>query len=63
MKKHFRCTYVYTETKRKEEVGKESGLFWPYHKACRVLVSDQGLNLCPLQWKLRVLTSEPPGKS
>ena len=24
---------------------------------------DQGLNLCPLQWKRRVLTTGPPGKS
>ena len=24
---------------------------------------DQGLNLCPQQWKLRVLTIGPPGKS
>ena len=24
---------------------------------------DQRLNLCPLQWKPRVLTNEPPGKS
>ena len=34
MKKHFRCTYIYTETKRKEEVGKESGF---------VLALPQGL--------------------
>ena len=25
--------------------------------------SDQGLNLCPLQWKLRVLTPGPPRNS
>ena len=49
--------------KEKKKWGKRVVLFWPYHKACRVLVSDQGLILCPLQWKLRVLTSEPPGKS
>ena len=24
---------------------------------------DQGLNLCPLQWKRRVSTTGPPGKS
>ena len=24
---------------------------------------NQGSNLCPLLWKLRVLTTEPPGKS
>ena len=24
---------------------------------------DQGLNLCPLQWKCGVLTTGPPGKS
>ena len=24
---------------------------------------DQGLNLCPLKWKFRVLTTEPPGTS
>ena len=27
------------------------------------LVSRQGLNPCPLHWKCRVLTTEPPGKS
>ena len=27
------------------------------------LFPDQGLNLCPLQWKRRVLTTGPPGKS
>ena len=30
---------------------------------CRILVLDQGQNLCPLQWKHGVLTTGPPGKS
>ena len=29
--------------------------------ACKI--SDQGWNLCPLQWKPGVLTNSPPGKS
>ena len=28
-----------------------------------ILVPDQGLNLCPLQWKCGVLTTGLPGKS
>ena len=37
--------------------------FWLHHAACRILVPDQGSNSCPLQWKLGVLTTGPPGKS
>ena len=36
-------------------------LLW--HTACRILVSHQGSNPYPTQWKHRVLTTEPPGKS
>ena len=28
-----------------------------------ISVRSQGLNLCPLHWKLRILTTAPPGKS
>ena len=31
--------------------------------SCKTLVPRRGLELCPLQWKLRVLTTGPPGKS
>lgn len=31
--------------------------------ACSVLVPNQGSNSCPLQWKRRVLTTDPPGDS
>ena len=31
--------------------------------ACGISVPDQGRNPCPLQWKCRVLTTGPPGKS
>ena len=37
--------------------------FWLYRTTCRILAPDQGSNLCPLQWKLRVPTTGPPGKS
>lgn len=33
------------------------------HKACRILVTQQGLNLCPLQWEYSVLTAGSPEKS
>ena len=32
-----------------------------HHAVCGIF-SDQGLNLCPLHWKLGVLTTGPPGK-
>ena len=35
-------------------------LFWPCGTACRIF-PNQGSNPCPLQWKHRVLTTEPPG--
>ena len=35
----------------------------PRRAACGILVPDQRSNLCPLQWKRRVFTTEPPGKS
>ena len=31
-------------------------------EACGIF-PDQGLSLCPLEWKLGVLTTGPPGKS
>ena len=35
------------------------------HEGCHVgsQFSDQGLNLCPLHWECRVLTTGPPKKS
>lgn len=40
-------------------------IFWLYRPECRILVPCPGfqLNLGPQQWKLRVLTTGPPGKS
>ena len=54
--------------KRREETAGNSGLlpfffFWQCGAARRILVPRPGSNLCPLQWKLRVLTTGPPGKS
>ena len=37
--------------------------FWLCCAACGILVPNQGSNPCPLQWKRRVLTTGPPGKS
>ena len=37
--------------------------FWLHLKACDLQLSCQGWNTCPLQWKRRVLTTGPPGKS
>ena len=37
--------------------------FWLCCVACRVLVSNQGLNLCHLHWELGVLATGPPGTS
>ena len=31
--------------------------------ACKILVLPPGIELCPEQWKHRVLTTGPPGKS
>ena len=31
--------------------------FWLHHTACEILDSHRGLNLYPLQWKSRVLTT------
>ena len=36
-------------------------IFWPHHKGS--LFQDQGLNLCPLQWKGVILTTGLPRKS
>ena len=41
-----------------------SFFFWPHHPArCNFQFPKQGSNQYPLKWKLRVLTSGPPGKS
>ena len=45
------------------DVHKQTAFFWPCHAACGILVPDQGSNLRPLHWKLRVVTSGLPGKS
>ena len=37
--------------------------FWPCSAACGILVPNQGLSLCLLQWKHGVLTTGPPGAS
>ena len=37
--------------------------FWLQCTAWGILVSKQGSNWCPLQWKCGVSTTEPPGKS
>ena len=37
--------------------------FWPHCVTRRILVPDQGLNSCLLQWKLGVLRAGWPGKS
>ena len=37
--------------------------FWLHRTAFGILVPHQGLNPRPLQWKLGVLTTGPPGKS
>ena len=36
---------------------------WLYHLICEILVPWQGSIQAPQQWKHRVLTREPPGKS
>ena len=36
--------------------------FWPHHMTCSQF-SKQGLNLCPHQWKHRVLITGQPGNS
>ena len=35
-------------------------MFWPRPVACGILTRDGTCLSCPLQWKLRVLTSRPP---
>ena len=37
--------------------------FWFHRSACRILAANQGSNLFPLHWKLRVLTTGLLGKS
>ena len=37
-------------------------LFWSEYRVCGILVPWPGSNLCPLQWKYKVLTTGPPGK-
>lgn len=36
-------------------------IFWPHHE--KILVPGPGIELSPLQWKYRLLTTEPPWKS
>ena len=36
-------------------------IFWPHHE--KILVPGPGIELSPLQWKYRLLTTEPPQKS
>ena len=36
-------------------------IFWPHHE--KILVPGPGIELTPLQWKYRLLTTEPPQKS
>ena len=36
---------------------------WPHHVVCRILVTDQGLNLGPWHAEHGVLTTGPPGNS
>ena len=39
-------------------------LFWPHHVACKILVPQPQIRPSEIwQWKLRVLTTRPPGKS
>ena len=38
-------------------------IFWQHHAACGILVPQPGIELHPLHWQHRVLTTEPPGKS
>ena len=37
--------------------------FFFCHMACGILVPDQGLNSCPLQWKCKLLATGSPGNS
>ena len=37
--------------------------FWPCHAACGILAPWPGVKPVPLQWKLRVLPTGPPGNS
>ena len=38
-------------------------IFWLHHVACEILLPNQGLNLCPLHWNLRALTTGLPRNS
>lgn len=70
---YFVC--VFTFMLLPETASKEISLkyLWPWirvrmeafffsHSAFRILVPHQGSKLCPLQWMLRALITEPPGK-
>ena len=46
-----------------KEVTKNFTYLFDCPVACGILVSQPGLNLWPLDWKLQVLTTEPPGNS
>ena len=38
-------------------------LFWPYHTACGILISQPGIEPVPLNWKCRPITDGLSGKS
>ena len=38
-------------------------IFWSHYAACRIFVPQRGIKPVPLQWKIGVLTTGPPGKS
>ena len=47
--------FPFTEIRVYKMISQSFFFFWPCHETCKILVPDQGSNLCPLQWKRRVL--------
>ena len=45
------------------EIIHQSFFFWPHCMVYMTLILQPGIELCPLQWKLAVLTTGLPGKS
>ena len=41
----------------------KKNFFWLHHAACKILVTNQGSNPCPLHWKHRVITTGPSGET